>query len=284
MNRILYCLLILFCLSSCSRSEYNMSDIVHPKKDKNGHSVSYVKVKRSGPFTNLFRISADDIPVWCDLSERSLKYLRAANIVLQPKDLKPVYVACYSGKTPDIYDNHNVDSALKIGKKVLYLYDPLDELLFVAVNIKSNCIQDMPVYYFSLYYDLCTGNGVECCMNGNGKSFNIYAVIKDDPSLDLRTRLKSFFEYIAKPSLSNMAQDASYDIFTSYIEDVCSFNRWYNGAVHMGITDPETFLDKNVWTEHFDSLRTCEIKIQNSLLMFVGPKGPKPELIDSLVP
>jgi hypothetical protein len=37
---------------------------------------------------------------------------------LQPKDLKPIYVACYSGKTPDIYDNHNVDPALKIGKKV----------------------------------------------------------------------------------------------------------------------------------------------------------------------
>nr|HOW16966.1 hypothetical protein [bacterium] len=258
--------------------------VVHPKKDKNGYSVSYVKTKSSGNFTNLFRVSADDVPVWCDLSGRSSRYLEAANLVLQSKDLKPVYVACYSGKTPEIYDNHNVDRALKIGKKTLYLYDPLDELLFVAVSIKSNCIQDMPVYYFSLYYELCTGNGVECCMNGNGKSFNIYAVIKDDPSLDIKTRLKSFFEYISKPSLSNMAQDASYDIFTSYIEDVCSFNRWYHGAVHMGITDPETFLDKDVWTEHFNSLKTCEIKIQNSLLLFVGPKEPKAELIDSLVP
>jgi len=242
---------------------------------QNGVNVVYVEAKSDGAFSSVYRISEYDQPVWCSTGKEYQKYVQGLSKYLSSGNpvLAPTYVACYAGKKPRVVVETSDVNINKTGSNdIVFSYHPTEEFYIVGARVSTSCVQNMPVYYFALYSEFCSGTDVRCCMNSDGTSFTIYAMFDNAFDANAVQNIKNFFDYIKHPLFSRSAQDNSYNLFMSYIQDSCSYNRWYYGAVSMGVLDPKSFLNKENWDTAFSSLKSCSLDIQKTVTLVVGQK------------
>ncbi len=271
--------LLLTTIFGCTR----VKDISYPK-DKDGLSVSYVKVKSKGTFFDVHRIADDDAPVWCSLNKDSATYVTVLSRYLSPeKEQKQMYVACYSGKKPVLDEAPVPDgSALKVKDNMFFRYSPVDQFYVVGARLSTTCKQAMMVYYFTLYSELCSAEDIECCMNGSGEDVNVYALVRTGMNDAAKTKIKDFFHYLENPQMARSTLGNSYELFKSHIQDKCSWNRWFHGAVSMGLEKPQDLLKEKEWALKFDSLRSCKMSIKKKAVIFAGQAVP--ETLDEILP
>lgn len=278
-------LVILTTLSffGCGLFSHRVKDVVYPK-EQNGLKVSYVKIKSRGDFSDLYKISRNDLPIWCSMGELKKKHISVLGEYLNAgKKGSQTYVACYSGQKPVVEETaEQPDSFLKLEKGRFFMYDPLQEFYVLGVTLDTSCPQAMLVYYFTMYSELCSSEEMECCMNGSDGVFNVYALIRAASSEDAASRISGFLHYLEHPQLARSTQVNSLDLFNTNIQDKCSFNRLFHGAVNMGIEKPELLLEKEGWDHEFDSLKSCRIRIKDKALIFAGQEAPG--TLDGILP
>lgn len=276
MKKIILIFLVAFGFCGCGVFGHGTKGYVYPINE-DGVNVVNVKLKSKGEFSYVYKISEFYQPLWCSTGEEYKRYINELSVMLLPQrpHSTPMYVACYSGNRPVVGDTHPSNNTIKIGDGLTFSYHPTEEFYVAGAVVTTSCVQSMPVYYFSLYSEFCLGTDVKCCMNGDGKRFTLYTLFKGPFDNSAKQNVKSFFDYIKRSTLPKSAQDSSYNIFTSYIQDECSFNRWNHGAVYMGVSEPQNLLDKKYWDQKFGSLGSCSVEIKKTAVLVAGQTPSK---------
>ncbi len=274
MKKIIFVFLMATIFYHCGMFNHREKEAV-PLVKENEINIAYVKVKSEGDFSSIYRVSERELPVWCSTGKEYQKYIKGLSKYLSSENAvsTPMYVACYAGKKPRVVaETADVNINKTESNNIVFSYNPTEEFYIAGARVSTSCVQNMPVYYFTLYSEFCSGTDVKCCMNSDGSSFTIYAMFDSAFDANAMQNIKNFFDYIKNPVFSRDAQDNSYNLFLSYIQDKCSYNRWHYGVVSMGVLDPKSFLNKESWGAAFNSLKSCSLDIQKTVTLVVGQK------------
>jgi hypothetical protein len=228
---------------------------VHPVIDDT-QEVVYVHTKGMKDSFNVYPIGDGAVPIWCDIEQ---KYRSA----------QKMFEVCYSGKKPSSSElsfspGLSLEPTAK-GVKGLFSVDeqlnPFGKAYSFSVSIVPSDYNEFLVFYFDLYRNFCQKDGVSCCMTGDGEGFVFDLVIEDPEGVkQLYRELDSVVSYIKNARHIYHDTELLYALFSSFIYDKCSFNKWYYDAISAGIVMPESFMDVNKWKAFENRTSLAHIK------------------------
>jgi hypothetical protein len=218
--------------------------------------VVYVHTKGMKNAMNVYPIGEGAVPIWCDVEQ---KY----------RPVQKMFAVCYSGKKPLVSElvfspglfleppAKGVKGPFSIDEQL----NPFGKVYSFSISIAPSNYDEFLVFYFDLYRQFCQMDGISCCMTGDGEGF-VFDLVIDDPDgvKQLYRELDSIVSYIKKSRHVYQDTGSLYYLFSSFIYDKCSFNKWYYDAVSAGIATPESFMNIKKWKEFENNTSLVHIK------------------------
>ena len=272
--KIIPLLLSLLLFSSCIIYTRDRSRAVHPTIDDTMEIV-YVHTKGMKNAVNVYPVGEGAVPIWCDVEQ---KYRPV---------VQKMFAVCYSGKKPPVSElsfSHGLfleppAKGVKGPFSIEEQLNPFGKAYSFSVSIAPSNYDEFLVFYFDLYRSFCQRDGISCCMTGDGKDFVFDLVIEDpDGVKQLYREIDSVVSYIKNGHHGYQGTELLYDLFSSFIYDKCSFNKWYYDAISAGIVMPESFMNIKKWKEFENrtflvSIKRIDIKLVDYQKVPVDEKG-----------
>lgn len=217
----------------------------------------YVHSKGMKNAVSVYPIGEGAVPIWCDVEQ---KY----------RQVQKMFAVCYSGKRPMVSElsfkpGLSLDPPPSKGIKGSFSIEeqlnPFGKTYSFSVSIAPSNYGEFLVFYFDLYRNFCQRDGISCCMTGDGEDFVFDLLIEEpDGVKQLYRELDSVVSYIKNGRHGYKDTGSLYSLFSSFIYDKCSFNKWYYDAVSAGIVMPEAFMDVKKWKEFEGDTSLAHIK------------------------
>ncbi len=255
--KLLPYLLMPLLFSSCIFYTKDASRAVHPETE-DVFDVVYVRTSGVKGSRNVYPIGAGSVPLWCDVKHKDHSVPR-------------MLAVCYAGKRPKVSelmidqgaptfptaDKKNASDVLSVQE---YL-NPFGKEYSFSISILPSDYAEFFIFYFDIYRNFCQRDGIGCCMKGNGQEYVLDLVVEEPEDLQqLYRELNAVVSYIKSGRKGYRDTQVLYGLFSAFINDKCSFNKWYYDAVGVGLISPESFMDIKKWQE-FEN-KTSLVKIR----------------------